>query len=453
MDVPVIPEGEMLGCSQGTCTLVVVSQTLDDRIELLSPDDPEGVVYRGSIDLDLKPNECSGCGLGDNGGDRLDEPFGVAVAGGHLHVVAGHYPTPERGTLLSFPFEFFAERAAGDRVDASAFFNGGTFSGVTAVPLERLEPIFVTAVEDKLVVAVFANNLFSAEDAWTQPGELLVLDAADPAGGVGVVPLDALDGGPCNGAARMIALGPGQLAVACDGNEAVAWLEHGALTGLSPGEAAATFSGALCEIPGSVSNRRVRYLAPDTTGGLVVAEGPTPLDVLGPGRLWRFAAGCVVRGVTNLPGDDWQLAQIAALPGRDAWVFASGAISASGNRGVFVAVERGDASELEICGPLADIQAHLVDDGGEPLEPFAIAVAPDGEHLAIGVGPFIPPTSGPGFGRILWAELQGIDDPCTMTASVTDLGAGPPLAPAVDPADPATYRRAPNVIELVEVSG
>lgn len=87
-------EGEVLACSEPPCTFVLVSQTLDDRVEIFAPDDVDGQIYRGALDLDLKPNECQGCGLGDYNAGRLDEPFGLAVAGGFVHVVAGHYPSP-----------------------------------------------------------------------------------------------------------------------------------------------------------------------------------------------------------------------------------------------------------------------------------------------------------------------------------------------------------------------
>src|SRR5690606_27200822 len=60
-DSGVPPPGGMLGCPAGeTCTLVLVSQTLDDRLEVFSPGDPRGAVYRGAIDLDFKPNDLDG---------------------------------------------------------------------------------------------------------------------------------------------------------------------------------------------------------------------------------------------------------------------------------------------------------------------------------------------------------------------------------------------------------
>lgn len=442
--------GPILGCPDGTCHVLLVSQTLDDRVEILAPDDPEGVIHRGTIDLDLEPNACAGCGPGDYAGDRLDEPYGLALAGGHLHVVLGHYPSMDAGTLLSFPVELFGGRSVGETIARTEFFSAGAFSGVTATALQQLEPIFVTPVEDKLLVAVFNNNLFSAEDAWTRPGRILVLDAADPAAGIGVVDLGELEGGPCIGAGEIAVLGVGMLGVACDGNDAVARVSHGPLEGVSPLDAAASFSGARCDLPGAMG-KRVRHLAGDGTGGFVVAEGPA--DLLSESRIWHFDPQCQLLGVAMLPADgDWQLGDIAAWPGEDdAWLFASGSVATPAHRGVFVA--RQDRGTLTTCGPVGGFDELLVDPAGDPLQPYAIALSSDGAHVALGAGPFMPPVAGPGFGRVLWATLPSGEDPCVAAASVIDLTAGGAGAPAVDPVDPATFRRAPNVITLVEVGG
>lgn len=445
--------GAVLGCPDKTCHLLLVSQTLDDRVEIFAPDDPEGIVYRGAIDLDLEPNACAGCGLGDYAADRLDEPYGLTLAGGHLHVVLGHYPSMEAGSLVSFPVGFFAELAAGDTVPKDAYFAAGAFAGVVATPLEQLEPIFVTPVADKLLIGTFNNNLFSAEDGWDRPGRVLVLDAEDPSAGIGVVELDALQGGSCDGAGQIVVTGAGMLAVACDGNEAVARLLHGDLAGVSPADAAATFSGSLCYLPGAVSNRRVRYLAADASGGFVVAEGPTPLDLLGDARLWHFDPQCQVQGTVTLPDDgDWQLGDLVVWPASEqTWLFASGSATTAEHRGVFVLRQRGDA--LEHCGPIGGFEGLLVDAVGDPLQPVALAATADGRNVAVGAGPLMPPVAGPGFGRVLWASLPEGDDPCAMPATVVDLTAGGAGAPTVDPVDPATFRRAPNAITLVEVDG
>lgn len=445
--------GEVLGCPDGqTCDLVLVSQTLDDRVEIFSPEDPAGVVYRGAIDLDLKPNVCDGCDPGDNGDGRLDEPYGLALAGGHLHVVTGHYPMTTTGSLVSFPFDFFTDRPAGTTVPAADFFDGTSFTGATAQSLGELEPIFVTPVGDKLLLGVFNNDLFATEDTWTQPGRLAVIDADDPAGGFAIAELAALEGGACNGASEVITLDDGRVAVACDGNEAIAVLQIDALDG-SPTDAAASVSGQLCSLPaGGTGGRRVRHLAPDGGGGFIVVDGPGP-DVLADARLWWFDGECAMEGFITLDGSDWQLTQVVALPQAPAtWLFGSGAASPAGNRGIYVA--QGGGGEVTICGPLAGFESVLADDAGDPLEPLALAIDAEGTHLAVGTGPFVAPAAGPGFGRVGWATLAGADaDPCAISATVTDLTAGPPGAPAVDPMDPLTFRRAPAVVEIVRVAG
>jgi len=447
--------GAVLGCPSGTCTLVLTAQTLDDRIEVFAPDDPDGVVWRGAIDLDFKPNECMGCGLGDYGGDRLDEPFGVAIAGGFLHVIAGHYPTPELGTLVSYPIELFAERTAGERLEASEYFANGSFFGdVVGTPLEQLEPTFMASMSGRLVIGTFNNNLFSTEDTWVNPGLVLILDAADPAREVGVIDLADLEGGSCNAAAQVIELSPGTLAVACDGNESVAVLDVPMLADPSPAAAASSASGRLCSLPAAMSNRRVRYLAPDGDGGFIVGEGPTPLDPLSSARLWQLGPDCSMRGlVTFGENGDGRLGEILAVPGQaQTWMVAVGALGAQSEaRGIYAV--RNSGGELEACGPLDGLTDQLRTEADDPLEPFAIAFDATGEHLAIGAGPLDAPLSGPAFGKVLWSTVSLGDDVCASTLDVIDLTDGSRGAPAVDPNNPDTFRRAPSVVEIVEVAG
>jgi hypothetical protein len=442
--------GEMLGCPAGqTCDLVIASQTLDDRVEIFSPDDPAGVVYRGAIDLDFKPNMCDGCEPGDYGQDRLDEPYGLALAGQHLHVVAGHYPAQDQGTLLSFPFELFADREAGTTLGRDDYYMGGTFTGVVETPLLVLEPIWVLPLSGKLFVSVFNNDLFAAESTWTGPGSLFVLEASDPGAGFAVADLSSLDGGSCDGAAGGAEIADGTLAVACDGNESIAVLDLPDLGG-TPSEVAAGISGRLCSIPGQTSDRRVRFVAPDGEGGFLVGEGPG-FELLSEARFWWFGADCSMKGFVQLDGSDWQLGELVAMPGHaNTWAFASGAASPAGHRGVYVV--EGAGGTLSICGPIPGFEAALMDDNGEFIEPLALSFNPDATGLAVGAGPFMVPTAGPGYGRVLWATLSGTDAPCTMTATVTDLSAGPG-APVVDAANPATYRRAPAVVKTVRVAG
>ena len=440
--------GEVLGCPAGaSCRLILVSQTLDDRVEIF---DADGPTYRGAIDVDLEPNTCAGCGLGDYADGRLDEPFGLARAGGFLHLAVGHYPARDSGTLVSFPLAMFAGMPAGSTLAVADYFTGGVFSApVVANSLEQVEPIFVTARGSRLLIGTFNNDLFASETSWTQPGLLLVLDAADPSAAPAVVDLGAVG---CNGASQVVELSPTTVGVACDGNEGVAVLDVSALDSGSVSEAAGAITGTLCPIPGAVDPLRVRYLAPDGSGGFVVGEGPTPENILAAARLWYFDGSCGMNGLGQLPADgDWQLGELEAFPGTSpTWLLAAGSATAeSPSRGVHVIVA--DGGSLQVCNTIAGFDAAWQTDDG-PLNPVGLAVASDGSGIAVGAGPFQAPMAGPGYGRVLWGALDGFDDPCTMTATVTDLTDGT-FAPAVDPMNAATFRRAPNVVEIVEISG
>lgn len=437
--------GAFLGCPAGeTCTLVLVSQTLDDRVEIFAPN--EANAYRGAIDLDLKPNECDGCEPGDNGDGRLDEPFGIARAGGFLHVAVGHYPSRDEGSLISFPLTMFESMAAGSTLAVGDYFTDGTLMDpVLGNQLGAVEPIFVTRRGSRLLIGTFNNDLFATEDTWTNPGQLIVVDAAQPNETAGVISLEAVG---CNGAGQVIDLGGNTVAVACDGNEKVALLDVGDLDASTPQDAG-TLEETLCDIPGAMSDRRVRYLAPDGDGGFLVAEGPTPLSLMSGTRFWHFNGACEMQGLATSMGSG-QIGEIVAVPGAPGtWLVASAGVLDPMMRGVLVV--RSAGGMVEVCQTLPGFDDAWTSTDGA-LEPFALAITSDGSGLAVGAGPFQTPTAGPGYGKVLWATLQGADDPCSMTATVTDLTDGS-AAPAVDDADPATYRRAPAVVELVEISG
>ncbi|MBL4686133.1 MAG: hypothetical protein JKY37_16185 [Nannocystaceae bacterium] len=438
--------GDVLGCAPGmTCTLVLVSQTLDDRIEIFAPGDANP--YRGAIDLDLKPNVCDGCELGDYADGRLDEPFGLARAGGFMHVALGHYPTRQSGSLVSFPLTMFDDLAAGSTLAVSDYFAAGSFLGpVVAHSLDELEPIFVTARGSRLLVGTFNNDLFTTEDNWTMPGRLLVLDATDPGAAPGVVDLGAMG---CNGAAQVVDLGPSSVGVACDGNEKIVLLDVGDLDATPLPDVAALVTGTLCEIAGQTAGRRVRYLAGDGAGGFLVAEGPTPLSLTSGARLWHFDANCEVQGLVNLSGSG-QLGEVEAFPAdTPTWLVASAGVLDPSQRGVLVVQSLGGT--LDVCQTLVGFESHWPSADGQ-LEPFGLAVNADGSGVAVGAGPFQAPTAGPGYGKVLWGALVGTDNPCTMTASVINLTDGA-AAPAVLATDAATFRRAPSVVELIEIHG
>jgi hypothetical protein len=451
--------GELLGCPPGGCVMVLAVQALDDRVEVFVPDHPDSA-YRGAITMDLKPNECMGCGPGDNGDGRLDEPFGLARAGGFLHVLAGHYPTREAGSLVAFPLSFFEGYTTEATVPVSDYFVGGQFQPpVVGRSLGEEEAIFMHRhASGRLIVGVFNNDLFASEDTWTQTGKLLVIDPSDPGGEIGEVVLDGLTGGACHGASQVIELGGELLAVACDGNETVAVLDGAGVGDGTVADAAAGLgTGALCPIPGAMPGKRVRYLAPDGGSGFVVAEGPTPLDLQGAARLWHMGADCGSLGNVQLSdmgsAGDWQLGEIVRLPASTpTWLLAAGSAAANGLRGVFVAHEGNGA--LELCAsPVAGFDAAWDDGNGGVIEPFALAVTSDGTHVAVGAGPFIADPAAVGYGKVLWASLSGAD-PCSLSASVVDLTDGDPgHAPVATPNDPTTFRRGPNVVVIQEIPG
>lgn len=453
--------GELLGCLPGGCVMLLATQTLDDRVEVFVPDHPDSA-YRGAISMDLKPNECGGCGPGDNGSGRLDEPFGLARSGGFLHVLTGHYPSRQEGSLVSFPLSVFEGYAPGTVVPVSDYFGSSQFiEPVFGRSLGEVEPIFMHQhASGRLVVGVFNNDLFAGEDTWTQTGRILVIDPTDPTGEIGEVTLEGLDTGPCQGASQVVDLGSDILAVACDGNEGVAVLDGSNLAQGTVAEAAATLgTGALCPIPGAIPGKRVRYLAPDGGAGtgFVVGEGPTPLDINGSARLWHISTGCAPLGNVSLSdmgaAGDWQLGEIVRLPAADpTWLFASGSATAGGRRGIFVAHEA--SGSLEVCpDPVAGFDASWDDGNGGTIEPFALAITSDGANLAVGAGPFIADPAGVGFGKVLWASLSGAD-PCSLSASVTDLTNGDPgRAPLATAAEPLTFRRGPNVVVIQEIPG
>ncbi len=429
----------MLGCPSGeTCWVVLAAQTLDDRVEVFGA--PAGMepAYRGGINLDLKP----GTELGP-----LDEPFGMTLSDTGLHVITGHYPTRELGAMLTFPKAFFDARDA-SLIPTNEFFSGGAFSqGVVETRLQELEPIFSLSqtVQDKVLVSVFANDLFSAEDTWTEPGKIAVVDAANPTD-FALATLSGLEGGDCLGASQMVLLGDDSTAaVACDGNEAIAFLDLGDLS-RAPADAAAGISGTLCNLPFQ-NDRRARYLASDGLGGVLVGLGPTPLNATA-SQVYSVTPSpdCAFSPIDVADGDGL-LGEIVRF-GPSHWLLAQGAFAADGDRGVQV------ISTTGICNTLPGLEDAWLTEG-EILSPYALAVAPDGEHLLIGAGPTqLGNVQNAVFGKVLWAMLEGADDPCTMTASVSDLtDGGGGHAPAPSPSDTTTWRRGPNVLVVAQVEG
>ncbi|MEM6291896.1 MAG: hypothetical protein AAGA54_11545 [Myxococcota bacterium] len=426
----------MLGCDPGeTCWVVLTAQTLDDRVEIFGGAAGNAPSYRGALDLDLKP----GTELGP-----LDEPFGMSLSDTGLHVITGHYPTRELGAMLTFPTALFDEQSG--TIDVDTFFTSGVFSeGVVETRFDEIEPIFALpqTVSGKVLVSVFANDLFAAEDTWIEPGKLAVVDAANPAD-FALATLSGLDGGDCLGASQVVLLENEQsAAVACDGNEAVAFLDLGDLSA-SPGDVAGGITGRICDLPFQ-NDRRARYLAHDGAGGVLLGLGPTPLNAT-TSQIYSVTSDCNLSPI-DVADSDGQLGEIVRFDDTH-WLLAQGAIAPQGVRGVQV------VSPTGICNTLTGLEDAWSTEG-DTISPYAIAVAPDGEHLAVGAGPSsIGNVQNSIYGKLLWVTLEGADDPCTMTAEFVDLtDGGGGRAPAPSVGDEATWRRGPNVVVIAEVTG
>jgi hypothetical protein len=437
----VLVETGLLGCpSDAACTILAVSQTIDDRVELFSVAGP-GPVYRGAIDLDLKPNPG-----GDISGENLDEPYGLAWDGASLHVLLGHYPNRGVGSLLSFPAAELAEVEAGATLPVADWFVGGqaTGLGVRLTPLERTEPLsmLVHVPSGSLLIAVFANDLMLPDAMWQTPSQLLALgpwsDDAEPA------PRVVMPG--CAGAWNIVALDEyaDSVALACDGDERVAILDVA-----HESQGAVASPRCVGEIP--FSDKRVRYLAPDGLGGVVLGENPPIISANEDARLWWFDGDCGVRGFSAFEAAlSWQLRELERIPA-DAprWLLAQ----AEGDMGNVV-VLAGDPSSGAIteCGRLDGLAAAGVwtaEGGSEPLRPHALALDSEGRGLAITAAPADYVNAGPGYASVWWTQLDYADDPCdAVVLDPVELSAS---SPAVDPLLPPTWRRAPDVITLIEL--
>ncbi|HET6584080.1 MAG TPA: hypothetical protein VFG69_11540, partial [Nannocystaceae bacterium] len=379
----------------------------------------------------------------------LDEPFGLALGPEGLSVLLGHYPLRNLGSLVVLPHEFLASKEVGATVPQSDFFADGAFTAPVAdVELGEEEPIFMLRhPSGRLLVAAFENDLFALETDWTDPGKLLVIDPANP-GAVGKRTLDSIGGMTCVGAWSIVPLDDAMnhVAVSCDGDDGAAVLDVSGIGEGSVEDAAAAVDGCIADVP--FNDKRVRAIAPDGSGGFLLVEHSTVADGSA-GRLWRFAglggaAGdCALLGMAELDPSIFEVREIVRWPvtAGTRWLMTSGRIDAG--RGVHVLQD--GATGPEVCAKLTELDASWQSDMGVALEPYAIALAKDGTGVAVSAGEGDPRDDLPGYGRVLWAELDPSVDPCTATpvVSVTDLTAG---APAVNIDDPATWRRGPNVL-------
>src|SRR5688572_23144992 len=129
------PGSGLFACDSPPCTVVIVSQTLDDRVDVYDADTRS---LRGRIALDLKP-DASGA---QTEGNKLDEPYELALTSTDLLITLGHWPDTDRGSVLRFPRDVFADLAPGAVFPVDRYFNvnAGTFTGeVQPLTHERQE--------------------------------------------------------------------------------------------------------------------------------------------------------------------------------------------------------------------------------------------------------------------------------------------------------------------------
>jgi hypothetical protein len=430
----------LFACERAECTFVLVSQTLDDRVDIWEVGDAPAL--RGRIDLDLKPDPS---GL-QTAGNLLDEPYGLSLGEDELRVLIGHYPDTVKGSLVVLPDALFANLEPGGVAPVSALFDGAQFiGGAKDLELDRQEAIFaVPHASGRMIVGVFANDLRSLE--WPNSSQLLIVDPSlDGAAAVGAFDLGGLDV-PCRGAWGMTAVddmsAPQRVALACDGSDSVAVVDLPADLGAgTPAEVAAAASG--CGVKLLDTGWTTRFVAPDGNGGVLAVQSQL---ISGP-RLWRVSGGCSAIPATTPLADDLSgvraLNEVALLdPAGPTWLVAGGVPQT----GVYVI----QGADPTLCGAVSGLDGAFTPAGGEANAPYALALADGGAHLAIGSGPPSNPESSAGRGQVHWVSLDTSElASCAVAATeVTELTAG-----LFAESDPKTWVRAPNVIEVVTRAG
>lgn len=433
-------EDGLLACAAPPCTVLVVSQTLDDRIDIY--DVTATPFLRGRIGTDLKPDPSGE----QTQGNLLDEPYGLILDNNYLWAAIGHYPDTDRGSLLAFPHAAFADVAQGGTFAESQYFAASKFSaGVLDLPFGRQEAIFlVPHPSGRILVGVFANDLRAA--SWPEPSELLVVDPADlRPEAIGAFSLD-LDTTPCNGGWKLTALDDdvSRVAVACDGNDAIAVVSlPGDFAELAPADAAAGMSA--CSTPLASGTISTQFVAPDGASGLLAVQS----QILEPPRLWSINGNC---GIGGAPGDELPPELAAVRVVREPVLLrpASGGqpamwLLASETPAPGVLIVRGGGSPT-VCGQVSGLDAI---DTAENA-PFALTLDATRTRLAIGAGPVSNPPFAEGRGQVLWATLDVSElDSCAVAATdVVDLTEGTFVA-----TDPRTWVRAPNLLHIAELGG
>ncbi|MGB1013643.1 MAG: hypothetical protein ACPG4T_05880, partial [Nannocystaceae bacterium] len=323
--------------------------------------------------------------------------------------------------------------------NATEYFAGGVFSeGVQAYDLATEEPLFILEqASGKLIVAAFKNNLTALE--WNQTSEVLVLDPMF--GPAAVLALDLFDQ-PCRGAWGMRALNPevSKFAIACDGSDSLAIVTIPDDEASSPDEAVGQATGCSATFPQAVSeNWTTRFIAPDGAGGVVVSQS----RIDGAPRIWHVDGNCSLSGPagSDLPPDlatVRSLREMVLLPtetGVPYWLAASGLPEPG------LVVIRGGASP-SVCGLVSGLDGAITGSN----DPYALALHPDGVHLAVGAGPTINPELSDGSGQVFWLTLDtsALDPGCEVAVTgVEELSAG-----LFSTGDPTTWMRAPNLLEI-----
>lgn len=424
------PTGALLACDSPPCTLLIVSQTIDDRVDVY---DTATGALRGQIALDLKP-DLSGA---QSMGNLLDEPYGVALTDSDLLITLGHWPNTDKGSVLRLPRSTSA-------LSVADFFDGSNFiADVQPLIHERQEGIFlVPHPSGRVLVGVFANNLTSDPASWDRPSELLVFDPTDldPAN-LGSFDLGTLDI-PCIGGWHLEPLDPAvtKLAVACDGSDTVAVLSlPNDFATASPKDAAAGVTGCGYALP---NMNTTQFVSADGGGGFLAVQS----SGLAP-RLTHVDYDCTPKGMPSGPPSG-ELAEVitlrqpvlvrSALDGDPVWLIAAGLPT----KNVVVARSNGTP---ELCGVLGGLDLLASTNA-----PWALALTAAGDHLAIGAGPTGDPFLADGRGQVLWGALDRTDlDACdlALTAAV-DLTEGRFVS-----STPSTWSRAPNVVVIAELGG
>jgi hypothetical protein len=112
-------------------------------------------------------------------------------------------------------------------------------------------------------------------------------------------------------------------------------------------------------------------------------------------------------------------------------------------RGIHVLEAQGDDAPSS-CGRLDGLDG-LWEAEGEDIGPHALMLGRDRSSMVVGAGPRNPGEEAPGYGKVVWAELEG--EGCDVEVGEVEVLSD--AAPDVAADAPATWRRAPNQLDIV----